>query len=85
MGGGFFLRGFFFELSFFKAFFLNPLSFWGGLMKNLFSFKPFSFELSFFKGISFLNFLFFGGGFDEKSFLAFLVSEKLDANLSDSF
>ncbi|AFF19970.1 hypothetical protein HPELS_02050 [Helicobacter pylori ELS37] len=41
----FFLEGF----NFFEAFVLNPLSFWGGLMKNLFSFKPFSFELSFFK------------------------------------
>ncbi|PUB97891.1 hypothetical protein C2S43_01770 [Helicobacter pylori] len=28
---------------------------------------------------------YFWGGFDAKSFLAFLVSEKLDANLSDSF
>ncbi|MGL2472023.1 hypothetical protein [Helicobacter pylori] len=32
-----------------------------------------------------LNSLFFWGWFDAKSFLAFLVSEKLDANLSDSF
>ncbi|AEN17376.1 hypothetical protein HPSNT_06235 [Helicobacter pylori SNT49] len=27
---------------------------------------------------------FLGGGFDAKSFLAFLVSEKLDAKLSDN-
>ncbi|MGL2383216.1 hypothetical protein ACOWLG_07785, partial [Helicobacter pylori] len=30
------------------------------------------------------KFLFFGGRFDAKSFLAFLVSEKLDDKLSDN-
>ncbi|RVY33580.1 hypothetical protein ECC14_04400 [Helicobacter pylori] len=56
--GGFLLKPFF-ELSFF-----NSLSFLGGLMKNLFSFKPFSF-----KGISFFELsFFFWGGFNEKSF-----------------
>ncbi|OPG32718.1 hypothetical protein BGL61_02040 [Helicobacter pylori] len=48
--------------NFFEAFLLNPLSFWGILMKNLFSFEPFFFELSFFK-LFVLNFLFLNSFF----------------------
>ncbi|RVY13156.1 hypothetical protein ECB92_07495 [Helicobacter pylori] len=42
-------------------------------MRNLFSFKPFSFELSFLK-LSFLKHFVFWGGFNEKSFLAFFIT-----------
>ncbi|NHA97039.1 hypothetical protein EWZ73_05885 [Helicobacter pylori] len=40
--GGFLLKPFLLErFNFFEAFVLNSLSFWGILMKNLFSFKLF--------------------------------------------
>ncbi len=72
----FFLNSFFklsLELSFlnpfFKLFFCRGLIF---LFANPHCFRFLIFEFYFF------------GGFDAKSFLAFLVSEKLDAKLSDN-
>ncbi|ADO01935.1 hypothetical protein HPSJM_01695 [Helicobacter pylori SJM180] len=44
--------------NFFEAFVLNPLSFWGILMKNLFSFEPFVLGGFFLRGFFFKAFLF---------------------------
>ncbi|PDW45709.1 hypothetical protein BB431_07260 [Helicobacter pylori] len=61
--------------------FLNSLFRGEPFVLNSLFLKPF-FELSFLNPF-FFKILFFGD-FDEKSFLAFLVSGKLDAKLSDN-
>ncbi len=77
---------------------MNPLFFWEGLMKNLFSFEPPLLNPLYFVGVDEKSFLAFFITNNQrvcqkqaivlkmkKSFLAFLVSGKLDANLSGSF